>query len=165
MCGALAPLGDVTKTRIYEISRWINANFAECGFDKPPIPQSSIDKPPSAELRPNQTDQDSLPPYEILDQIIERRIELEQSEATILAESGIDAMVVQQSLRMIDRAQFKRDQAPVVLKITGRAFGPGRQMPIVSRENIIVAHDMSAALEQRCHHSNPAQHRIATPKT
>jgi NAD+ synthetase len=134
MCGAIAPLGDLTKTRIYELSRWINTNFRECGFDAPPIPQNSIDKPPSAELRPNQTDQDTLPPYDLLDQIIERRIELEQSEAAIIAESGIEPAIVRKSLSMIDRPQYKRDQAPVVLKVTGRAFGRGRPMPIVMRQ-------------------------------
>jgi NAD+ synthase (glutamine-hydrolysing) len=138
MCGALAPLADLTKTRIYELARWINANFEECGYASPPIPQNSIDKPPSAELRPNQTDQDTLPPYDVLDQIIERRIELEQGEATILAESGIDPSIVRKSLGMIDRAQFKRDQAPVVLKVTGRAFGRGRPMPIVMRERTTI---------------------------
>ena len=136
MCGAIAPLADLTKTRIYELSRWINTNYRECGFAAAPIPQNSIDKPPSAELRENQTDQDTLPPYELLDQIIERRIELEQSEATIMAESGIDPSIVRKTMAMIDRAQYKRDQAPVVLKVTGRAFGPGRPMPIVSRERI-----------------------------
>lgn len=139
MCGAIAPLADLTKTRIYELSRWINASFNECGYREPPIPQSSIDKPPSAELRPNQTDQDSLPPYDLLDQVIERRIELEQSEQTIVVESGIDPAIVRRSLSLIDRAQFKRDQAPVVLKITGRTFGRGRPMPIVMKERIAIA--------------------------
>lgn len=138
MCGALAPVADLTKTRIYELARWINTNFNECGYSQPPIPKNSIDKAPSAELRPDQTDQDTLPPYDVLDQIIERRIELEQSEATIIAESGIDAAIVRKSLGMIDRAQFKRDQAPVVLKVTGRAFGRGRPMPIVMRERTMI---------------------------
>jgi NAD+ synthase/NAD+ synthase (glutamine-hydrolysing) len=140
MCGAIAPLGDLTKTRIYEVARWINANRGECGFHSPPIPQTSIDKAPSAELRPNQTDQDTLPPYDTLDQIIERRIELEQSAETIIAESGIDPAVVSRTLTMIDRAQYKRDQAPVVLKVTGRAFGRGRPMPIVMREQSKTSH-------------------------
>lgn len=138
MCGALAPLADLTKTRVYELARWINCHFQECGYTSAPIPQKSIDKPPSAELRPNQTDQDSLPPYDLLDQIIERRIELDQSETTIVAESGIDAEVVGKCMGMIDRAQFKRDQAPVVLKVTGRAFGRGRPMPIVMRERTVL---------------------------
>ncbi len=136
MCGALAPLADLTKTRIYQLSRWMNEHHIECGFSQPPIPQNSIDKPPSAELRPNQTDQDTLPPYDLLDQIIERRIELEQCEATIIAETGFDAALVRRTLSMIDRAQYKRDQAPVVLKVMGRAFGPGRPMPIVMRERL-----------------------------
>ncbi len=133
MCGAVAVLGDVVKTRIYALSKWINANFKECGFSQPPIPDNSITKPPSAELRANQTDQDTLPPYAVLDQIVERFIELEQNEQTIITESGIDAALVRKTLQMIDRAQYKRDQAPVVLKITPRAFGRGRPMPIVMK--------------------------------
>jgi len=135
MCGALAPLGDVSKTRIYELSRWINANFQECGFRTPPIPESSITKAPSAELRPNQTDQDSLPPYEVLDRIIEHAVELEDDEAAIISQTGFDAALIRKTLRMIDRAQYKRDQAPVVLKVTSRAFGRGRPMPIVMKQS------------------------------
>lgn len=129
MCGAIMPLGDLLKTRVYELSRWINANFVELGFEEPPIPESSITKPPSAELRPNQTDQDTLPPYELLDQVVQRYIEQEQSVQTIVDETDLDPALVQRIAQMIDRAQYKRDQAPVILKITGRAFGPGRPMP------------------------------------
>ena len=129
----LAVLGDLTKTRIYALARWINANFAACGFARPPIPENSILKPPSAELRPNQTDQDTLPPYEELDQIVERAIEREQSLQTIVEETGLNAELVRRTLQMIDRAQYKRDQAPVILKVTGRAFGRGRPMPIVMK--------------------------------
>ena len=136
MCGALAVIGDLTKTRIYDLARWINANHSGCGFRHPPIPENSLTKPPSAELRPNQTDQDTLPPYEILDQVIERFIEREQSEATIVAETGIASTIVRKTLQMIDRAQYKRDQAPVILKLTYRAFGRGRQMPIVMQANV-----------------------------
>jgi NAD+ synthase (glutamine-hydrolysing) len=134
MCGAIAVLGDVTKTRIYQLARWINANHAACGFAIPPIPENSLAKPPSAELRPNQTDQDTLPPYEVLDQIIERFIEREQSAQTIIAESGIDRDLVLKTLKMIDRAQYKRGQAPVIPKVSPRAFGPGRPMPIVMKQ-------------------------------
>jgi NAD+ synthase (glutamine-hydrolysing) len=133
MCGAVAVLGDMTKTRIYDLARWINAHSVELGFAQPPIPQASIDKPPSAELRPNQTDQDTLPPYDLLDQIIERYIELEQSTSTIIEETGFDESLVRKTAEMIDRAQFKRDQAPVILKVSGRAFGRGRPMPIVMK--------------------------------
>ena len=133
MCGAIAVLGDVLKSRIYELCKWINQNFRELGFGQPPIPENSIAKPPSAELRPNQTDQDTLPPYEILDAIIERFIEREQSAQTIIEQTGIDAELVKRTIAMIDRAQYKRDQAPVVLKVTQRAFGRGRPMPIVMK--------------------------------
>jgi NAD+ synthase (glutamine-hydrolysing) len=133
MCGAVAVLGDVVKTRIYELSRWINSNHAACGFAQPPIPESSLTKPPSAELRPNQTDQDTLPPYDILDQIVERYIEREQSIDTIVADTGLDPGLVRRYTQMIDRAQFKRDQAPVIPKVTWRAFGRGRPMPIAMK--------------------------------
>lgn len=133
MCGALAVLGDVTKTRIYELARWINAHHAACGFAMAPIPEKSLTKPPSAELRPNQTDQDTLPDYAVLDEIVERYIEREECEATIIAETGFDPALVRKTLGMIDRAQYKRDQAPVVLKTTSRAFGRGRPMPIVMK--------------------------------
>lgn len=136
MCGAIALLGDLTKTRIYELARWINKNHRECGFAKAPIPESSLAKAPSAELRPNQTDQDTLPPYEILDQIVERFIEREQSEQTIIDETGFDGELVRTTVAMIDRAQFKRDQAPVIPKVTPRAFGRGRPMPIVMKGEV-----------------------------
>jgi NAD+ synthase (glutamine-hydrolysing) len=133
MCGAVAVLGDLTKTRVYELARWINRHFADCGFTTAPIPERSILKPPSAELRPDQTDQDTLPPYDVLDEIIERHIEAEQSARTIADETSLDEALVCETIRMIDRAQYKRDQAPVVLKLTQRSFGRGRPMPIVSR--------------------------------
>jgi NAD+ synthase (glutamine-hydrolysing) len=149
MCGAVAVLGDLLKTRIYDLSRWINANHAACGFARPPIPENSIAKPPSAELRPNQTDQDTLPPYEILDQIIERFIEREEPEETIITETGFDAGLVRKTLQMIDRAQYKRDQAPVILKLTYRAFGRGRPMPIVMKANVRLTDEDQATRIQR----------------
>lgn len=133
MCGAISPLGDLIKTRVYELSRWINANHRDIGFSRPPIPEHSITKPPSAELRPNQTDQDTLPPYPVLDEIIERYIEREQSAESIIEESGIEEAVVRQFTRLIDLAQYKREQASVILKVTPRAFGRGRVMPIVMK--------------------------------
>ena len=156
MCGAVAVLGDLTKTRIYALARWINANFAACGFARPPIPENSILKPPSAELRPNQTDQDTLPPYEELDQIVERAIEREQSLQTIVEETGLNAELVRRTLQMIDRAQYKRDQAPVILKVTGRAFGRGRPMPIVMKgESSVVNGQWPSNGEPRPAVSNP----------
>ena len=133
MCGALSVLGDVVKTRVYKLAEWINRHHADYGFAGPPIPRRSITKPPSAELRPNQTDQDTLPPYEVLDEIVERFIELEQSPGRIVEETGFDDALVGRTLRMIDSAQYKRDQAAVVLKVTGRTFGRGRPMPIAMR--------------------------------
>jgi NAD+ synthase/NAD+ synthase (glutamine-hydrolysing) len=140
MCGALAPLGDVLKTRIYEFSRWINAHHAELGFKQPPIPENSLTKQPSAELRPNQTDQDTLPPYSVLDQIVERYIEREQSAQTIVEEAGLDETLVLRWTRAIDQMQYKRDQAAVILKVTPRAFGRGRPMPIVMKQTASMAH-------------------------
>ncbi len=133
MCGALAVLGDVTKTRVWALSRWINSNHARCGFDRPPIPVSSIEKAPSAELRPNQTDQDSLPPYEVLDRIVEGAVDLELDAACIAREHGIDEALVLRWMRALDRTEYKRAQAALILKVTDRAFGPGRRYPLAQR--------------------------------
>ncbi len=134
MAGALSVLGDVVKTRVYALARWINDHAAPLGFPRPPIPQRCLTKPPSAELRPNQVDQDTLPPYEVLDRIVERYIELEQSASRIIDETGLVADLVRQTVRMIDRAQYKRDQAALILKVTPRTFGRGRPMPIVMKD-------------------------------
>ncbi|MCH2161804.1 MAG: NAD+ synthase [Phycisphaerales bacterium] len=133
MCGALAVLGDVLKMDVYGLAHWMNANPAAGGFAMPPIPASTITKPPSAELRPDQLDQDSLPPYEVLDEIVRRWVEEEQSGQRIIAETGADAELVTGVLRMIDVAQFKRDQAPVIPKVSRRAFGRGRPWPVMGR--------------------------------
>ncbi len=133
MCGAITPLGDLLKTRVYELSNWINTNHHALGFNGPPIPQPSIDKVPSAELRPNQTDQDSLPPYDILDAIVERTIDREQSPDTIIREARVDAQLVRKYTGMIDAAQYKREQAAIIPKLTARTFGRGRVMPIVMK--------------------------------
>lgn len=130
MNGGLAVLPDVTKMQVYALSRWINANHRACGFASPPIPDASISKAPSAELRPNQTDQDSLPPYDVLDQIIERYIESHHSASRIERETGIDPATVRRVIRMIDVNEYKRKQTPVGLKVTDRSFGPGRRQPI-----------------------------------
>jgi NAD+ synthase (glutamine-hydrolysing) len=144
MCGALAVLGDVLKTRVYAISRWINANPGALGFDGPPIPERSITRPPTAELRPDQTDQDSLPPYEVLDAIIERAVDRDQSAAQIVAETPHDADLVESIVRLIDRTEYKRHQAAIIPKVSPRAFGRGRPMPIVMRPRM--ADDASPAL-------------------
>jgi len=133
MNGGLAVLSDVSKQWVYRLSRWMNANAAACGFASPPIPQRSIDKPPSAELAPNQTDQDSLPPYEVLDQIIERSVEQRHSPARIVRETGFDEATVRRIVRLIDLAEYKRKQAAVGLKVTTVAFGSGRRVPIAQR--------------------------------
>jgi NAD+ synthetase len=133
MNGGLAVLSDVSKQLVYALSRWINANCGELGFATPPIPVSTLEKAPSAELRPNQTDQDSLPPYEVLDRIIEAYVERRLSAAAIVAETGFDTGLVARILRLIDRSEFKRAQAAVGLKVTSVAFGSGRRWPIAQR--------------------------------
>jgi NAD+ synthase (glutamine-hydrolysing) len=125
MNGGLAVIADVPKTRVYAICRWLNRN-------REIIPNNVINKPPSAELKPGQLDQDSLPPYEILDDILYRIINQHQSEPEIV-QSGHDPAVVNKVMTLIARAEFKRRQAPPGLKITDRAFGTGWRMPIASR--------------------------------
>jgi len=136
MCGALAVLGDVYKTQIYDLARWINTNYSECGFESQPIPDASIEKVPSAELKPNQTDQDTLPPYEVLDEIVRRFVDMEQSPQRIIRESGFEAEQVEQVTRTIDRSEYKRMQAAIVLKVNPRTFGPGRPMPLAMHVNL-----------------------------
>ncbi len=130
MNGGLAVLSDVTKQWVYRLSRWMNANHAICGLSRPPIPERSITKPPSAELRPNQTDQDSLPPYDVLDEIVGRYVEQRRCAATIARETGFDPALVRRIVRMVDLAEYKRKQAAVGLKVTSVAFGSGRRWPI-----------------------------------
>jgi NAD+ synthase (glutamine-hydrolysing) len=135
MNGGLAILADVPKMMVYELAAWINTPACplHAKFDKPVIPRNSITKPPSAELRPDQTDQDSLPAYEVLDQIVERYVEREQDWRTIVEATGFEAATVKRIVQLIDRNEYKRKQAAPVLKITGRAFGFGRRMPIAQR--------------------------------
>lgn len=130
MNGGLAALSDVSKQWVYRLSRWINANPAACGFNSAPIPARSITKPPSAELRPNQTDQDSLPPYDVLDEILERYVEHRQSPERIVRETKFDAALVARVVRLVDVAEFKRNQMAIGLKVTSVAFGSGRRHPI-----------------------------------
>jgi NAD+ synthase (glutamine-hydrolysing) len=133
MNGGLAVLSDVTKVQTYRLARWLNAQHARAGFAKPPIPESTIAKPPSAELAPDQRDEDSLPPYEVLDEIVERFVEAKQSASTIAREAGLDPELVRRVLRMIDRSEHKRKQTAVGIKVTGVAFGSGRRIPIAQR--------------------------------
>jgi NAD+ synthase (glutamine-hydrolysing) len=125
MCGGLAVISDVPKMLIYRLAKWINR-------DRDIIPSGSITKPPSAELRPNQTDQDSLPPYDQLDRILKAYVEEYRSAAEIIA-GGEDARVVRDVARRIDLNEYKRKQAPPGLKVSGKAFGIGRRMPIAQR--------------------------------
>ena len=133
MCGGIAVLGDVLKTDVFALSRWINEHHEALGFSTAPIPVATIEKPPSAELRPDQLDEDSLPPYEDLDRLIVLRIEEECSQATIVRRTGLDPDLVARFVALFDRQEFKRHQAAVVLKVSQRAFGRGRPMPIAGR--------------------------------
>ena len=127
MAGGFAPIKDVPKTLVYELVRWRNAQGGT-----PPIPQRVIDKPPSAELRPNQKDTDTLPPYEELDPIIEAYVEEDRSPEDIVA-AGFDRALVERVVSWIDGAEYKRRQAPPGVKITPKAFGRDRRMPITNR--------------------------------
>jgi NAD+ synthase (glutamine-hydrolysing) len=135
MDGAISVIGDVYKTDVWALSNWINANYALCGFASPPIPEASITKPPSAELRPDQYDQDSLPEYDELDSILRLHIDLDMGVDDIEDELTLEPAFVTKIVRMVDIAQFKRDQAAVILKISPRTFGRGRRMPIVMRRS------------------------------
>ena len=125
MCGGLAVISDVPKTMVYRLSEWINR---DCEI----IPRDTITKPPSAELRPDQTDQDSLPPYDVLDAILEAYVVGGKSRAEIVA-AGFDQPTVDRVVRLIDMNEYKRRQAAPGLKITSKAFGVGRRMPIAQR--------------------------------
>jgi len=133
MNGGLAVIADVPKTMVFRVCRYMNEHFAELGFECAPIPVSTIEKPPSAELAPDQLDSDSLPDYVVLDEIVERHIEGHESAAKITKESGFDAAVVQRICRLIDINEYKRQQMAVGLKLTTTAFGRGRRMPIAQR--------------------------------
>ncbi len=127
MCGGLNVIGDVPKTTVYELSEYLNRRAG-----REVIPLNTIHKPPSAELRPNQVDQDSLPPYPILDAILHRYVEDEKGAAEIIGE-GFDRDVVLRVIKLVDRSEYKRRQAAPGLKVTSRAFGVGRRMPIAQR--------------------------------
>jgi NAD+ synthase (glutamine-hydrolysing) len=127
--GALGPIGDVFKTEVFSLCRRINER-AEASGRKAPIPQAIIDKPPSAELRPNQKDQDSLPPYDVLDAILRLYLYDNLAAEEIAARGAGDKELVSRVVRTVARAEFKRRQAPPVLKVSQRAFGMGRRMPI-----------------------------------
>jgi len=130
MSGGLAVLSDVFKTQVYEIAEYINDRV---GYDV--IPDNTLSKPPSAELSENQRDEDSLPPYAILDEILRRYIELREDVAAIVDGTEIDPDLVQHVLRAVDQNEYKRRQAAPGLRVSGKAFGLGRRLPIVMRYN------------------------------
>lgn len=127
MSGGLAVISDVPKTMIYRLSHWLNRK-------RPVIPEAVLQKAPSAELRPNQTDQDSLPPYDLLDAILERHIENHKSAEEITAE-GFEEATVRRVLHLVSTAEFKRKQAAPGIKVTDRAFGVGWRMPIARKRD------------------------------
>jgi len=127
MSGGLAVIADVPKTMVYRVAKWLNQTKG-----REVIPENTLTKAPSAELRPNQTDQDSLPPYDVLDAILERHIEHHEPADTIIG-AGFDGSTVRRVLTLVRRAEFKRKQAAPGLKITDRAFGTGWRMPIAAK--------------------------------
>lgn len=129
--GAFAPIRDVEKSLVWDLARWRNKFAGERG-ETPPIPESSITKEPSAELRPGQKDSDSLPDYEILDDILRRYVELDQGVAEI-SEAGYEPALIRKVARLVDRAEYKRRQYPLGPKITPKAFGRDRRMPVTNR--------------------------------
>src|SRR5205809_2794578 len=133
MAGGLAAISDVPKTMVYELARWINSDYTSRGGRQGEIiPSSTIDKPPSAELKANQKDQDTLPPYEILDQMLQLYVEENLSARDIIAR-GFDEKTVRWVQRRVDLNEYKREQAAPGLKVTSRAFGIGRNMPIAQK--------------------------------
>lgn len=125
MAGAIGVLGDVYKTQVYKLSNYVNR-------ERDIIPQNSIIKPPSAELRPGQKDSDSLPEYDVLDPLLFQYIELKQSSSAIIS-MGYDEALVRKVMKMVNVAEFKRNQAPPILRVSPKAFGMGRRMPIVGK--------------------------------
>ncbi len=129
MVGALAVIGDLVKTRVYAVCRWINR-------EREVIPRNILEKPPSAELRPGQMDTDSLPPYEVLDPIVEAYVERYETPESIAEKHGFPLEIVQQVVRLIERSEYKRQQAAPVLKVTSKSFGMGRRFPIAVKVEI-----------------------------
>jgi NAD+ synthase len=134
MAGGYSVLKDAYKTTVFALSRWRNAHkpAGALGPDGPVMPQRVIDKPPSAELRPDQKDEDSLPPYDLLDRILVRLVDGEKSAAEVAAETGAELEVVAEMEKLVLRAEYKRRQAPPGVKIGGRNFGRDRRYPITN---------------------------------
>jgi NAD+ synthetase len=129
MVGALAVIGDLAKTRVYAVCRWLNR-------EREVIPPAIIDKPPSAELRPGQMDTDSLPPYETLDPILEAYVERYETPEQIASAHGYPLDLVRQVVRLVERSEYKRQQAAPVLKVTSKSFGMGRRFPIAVKVQV-----------------------------
>ncbi len=129
MAGGLAVISDVPKTMVYRLSEYVNSRHAV-------IPQATLEKPPSAELRPDQKDSDSLPPYEILDAVLEDYVEDSHAAEQIAADHGFDINIVRRVMGMVDRVEYKRQQAAPGLKISPKAFGYGRRFPIAAKSEI-----------------------------
>jgi len=129
MVGALAVIGDLIKTRVYAICRWLNR-------EREIIPLPILEKPPSAELRPGQKDTDSLPPYEVLDPILEAYVERYETPECIAQKNSFPLALVQQVVRLVERSEYKRQQAAPVLKVTSKSFGMGRRFPIAVKVQV-----------------------------
>ncbi|WP_041597571.1 NAD+ synthase [Granulicella tundricola] len=129
MVGGLAVIADVVKTKVYELSRYANR-------EREVIPVATLEKPPSAELRPGQKDTDSLPPYEVLDPILEAYVERYCSAEQIAGEQKVDVELVRQVLKLVERSEYKRQQAAPVLKVTRKSFGMGRRFPIAAKVQV-----------------------------
>jgi NAD+ synthase (glutamine-hydrolysing) len=129
MVGGLAVISDVPKTLVYRLSRYVNLR-------RPVIPAPTLEKPPSAELRPNQKDSDSLPPYEVLDAVLEDYVEDAHSAERIASDHGFDLETVKRVVRMVERAEYKRQQAAPGIKISPKAFGYGRRFPIAAKGEV-----------------------------
>ena len=129
MVGALAVIGDLVKTRVYAVCSWINRG-------REVIPRAILEKPPSAELRPDQKDTDSLPPYEVLDPILEAYVERYETPEQIAQANGFPLELVQQVVRLVERSEYKRQQAAPVLKVTTKSFGMGRRFPIAVKVQV-----------------------------
>jgi NAD+ synthase (glutamine-hydrolysing) len=129
MVGALAVIGDVMKTTVYELGRYANR-------EREIIPHNTLTKPPSAELRPNQKDTDSLPPYEVLDPVLEAYVERYETAEEIARQQNLDPVLVRQVIQLVERSEYKRQQAAPVLKVTRKSFGNGRRFPIAVKNEV-----------------------------
>jgi NAD+ synthetase len=129
MVGALAVIGDLVKTRVYALSRYVNR-------EREVIPRAILEKPPSAELRPGQLDTDSLPPYDVLDPLVEAYVERYMPMQAIADQQGLDLRLVQKIVKLIEQSEYKRQQAAPVLKVTAKSFGNGRRFPIAVKVQV-----------------------------